>query len=89
MSIENPYPKLDTCKMTCEISDNVKGNLYCNDVFECPYRIFGQGIEAANEDWVAWAENKCTATGHGGYYNFHLRRDCPLCWAERKKEINQ
>jgi hypothetical protein len=53
-------------------------------------------LEARDKDWIAWGESECPHESQeikltGGCYDerkFEYKLECPLCWAERKKEIN-
>jgi hypothetical protein len=42
-------------------------------------------LAKADKEWVEWLDETCKEHSHTRYYI--TRRECILCWQERKKEI--
>jgi len=85
MSIKNPYSDFT-------FHGDQYGGYQTNGNIE--HDAFSEGVKAANEDWIKWAESKCP---HNHIFNpttkdfekDELKLMCFQCWKERKKEINQ
>lgn len=73
----------------CEICKEIGGNYDCTPLHYIEGCHVTEAIKAqrtkTDKEWVEWGDSKCTATGHGDY--MQLKRCCPICWQERKKEI--
>jgi hypothetical protein len=43
-------------------------------------------LAVRDKDWIAWGESKCTSINHSLSPHL-LKRDCLICWIERKKDL--
>ena len=81
MSIKNPYKA-------------EPGDSAIHSDRDLLYIGFNEGVKAANEDWIEWAQSKCP---HNHLWNPEtknfeedtIKLECYQCWKDRKKELEQ